>query len=76
MTEERSGDPETVNRGLQEKDDRLADPDRRPPHSEPEGGAPGGDREGATKETPADDISRLENPPQTEGPRERSNDAV
>lgn len=76
MTEERNGERETVNRGLQEKDEQLADPERRPPHAEPDDDAPGGDRAGAPKEKPVDDISRLENPPQTEGPRERSNDGV
>jgi hypothetical protein len=76
MTEEKSGEREAVNRGLQEKDERLADPDRRPPHSEPEDDAPGGDRTDAAKDKPVDDISRLENPPQSDGPRERSNDGV
>ncbi|CAN5724959.1 hypothetical protein BH23GEM9_BH23GEM9_13090 [soil metagenome] len=62
------------NRGLKVEDERLRDPERRPPHSEEETEA--SPSRSSTPPRDASDIAHLENPPQTEGPRERSNDAI
>lgn len=67
---------DTLNRGLQDEDDRLRDPDGRPPHSSMESDASEPERPVTPQEKQEQDISHLENPPQSEGPRERSNDAV
>jgi hypothetical protein len=67
---------ETRNRGLQEEDERLRDPEQRPPHSAIETDATEPERPAAAEKKPTEDLAHLENPPQTEGPREKSNDAV
>jgi hypothetical protein len=64
------------NRGLQEEEKRLHDADQRPPHSDMETDASEPERPVNTQEVEDDDIARLENPPQADGPRERSNDSV
>lgn len=67
---------ETRNRGLQEEDKRQHDPDKRTPHRAVEQDAPEQERPTTPDETQNEDIAQLENPPQAEGPRERSNDGV
>lgn len=66
----------TRNRGLQEEDERLHDPDRRTPHRAVEQDAPEPERTVTPDEVSSEDIAQLENPPQAEGPRERSNEGV
>lgn len=70
---EKGADERNQNRGLEEQADELRDPARRPPHHEQTTPSP---RRGHAQEPPADAPEHLENPPQTEGPRERANDAV
>jgi hypothetical protein len=73
----RSGtDSATRNKGLQEEDKRLRDPDQRTPHRAVEQDSPEQERLTTPQEENDQAISQLENPPQTEGPRERNNDAV
>ena len=67
---------ETRNRGLQEEDKRQHDPDKRTPHRAIEHDTPEQDRTTTPDEVKGEDIAQLENPPQSEGPREKSNDAV
>jgi hypothetical protein len=67
---------DTRNRGLQEEEKRLHDSDARPPHSDMETDATQPERPTTPPENAEEDIAHLENPPQAEGPRERSNDAV
>lgn len=67
---------ETRNRGLQEEDRRQHEPDERTPHRAVEQDAPEQERPTTPDEEQDQDIAELENPPQAEGPRERSNDAV
>lgn len=64
------------NRGLQEEDRRLHDQDDRPPHGSMESDATEPERHVTPQEKEEQDIAHLENPPQSEGPRERNNDAV
>ena len=64
------------NRGLQEEDKRLRDPEQRTPQRAVEQDAPEAERSTTPQEDQAQSIEQLENPPQTEGPRERNNDAV
>jgi hypothetical protein len=64
------------NRGLQEEEKRLRDPAARPPHADVEADADAPERPTTVQEDAAEDIAHLENPPQSEGPRERSNDGV
>jgi hypothetical protein len=66
----------TRNRGLQEEEKRQNDPDSRTTHRKAEQSAPEPERPPTPDETSDQDIAQLENPPQAEGPRERSNDAV
>ncbi|HEX6309599.1 MAG TPA: hypothetical protein VFZ69_15490 [Longimicrobiales bacterium] len=66
---------ETRNRGLQEEEQRQHDPEKRTPRRAVEQ-APETERPTTPDEEQDEDIARLENPPQAEGPRERSNDAV
>jgi hypothetical protein len=61
------------NRGLQEEEKRLRDPDSRPPHSAMETEASQPERPTTLQENAEADVAHLENPPQAEGPRERSN---
>ncbi|HSK20626.1 MAG TPA: hypothetical protein VK912_15850 [Longimicrobiales bacterium] len=67
---------ETRNRGLQEEDKRQHDPDKHAPHRAVEQDAPEQERLTTQDEKDGEDIAQLENPPQSEGPREKSNDAV
>ena len=67
---------ETRNRGLQEEDKRQHDPDKRTPHRAIEQETPEPERMTRQDEEADEDIAQLENPPQAEGPREKSNDAV
>lgn len=60
------------NKGLEHKEEQLQDPERRPPHHEETVASP----QRRNREAPVDSPAREENPPQTIGPRERSNDAV
>lgn len=64
------------NRGLEEEDKRLRDPEQRTPRRSVEQKAPEPERPTTPQEDQAGAIEHLENPPQAEGPRERSNDAV
>jgi hypothetical protein len=75
---ERSKDTErdARNRGLQEEDRRLHDPEERPPHSTMETDASEPERPETPQEKAETDVAHLENPPQAEGPRERSNEGV
>jgi hypothetical protein len=67
---------ETRNRGLQEEDKRQHDPASRTPHRAVEQDAPEPVRPPTPDEERNEDIAQLENPPQVEGPRERSNEGV
>lgn len=69
-------DAATRNRGLQEEEKRLRDPEQRTPHRAVEQDAPEQERPTTPAEEVDQSVSQLENPPQSEGPRERSNDAV
>jgi hypothetical protein len=71
-----SAERDARNRGLQEEEERLRDQDARPPHGETDADDSVPERPTAPAEGQEGDIGNLENPPQTEGPRERSNDAV
>lgn len=62
------------NIGLRRKEARLQDPESRAPRNAAEQEAPEPERPTAPVEE--QDIARLENPPQTDGPRERSNRGV
>lgn len=75
---ERTPDAErtTRNRGLQETEKRQHDPDQRAPHRAVEQDAPEQERKVTPDEKSDQDIAQLENPPQSEGPRERSNNGV
>lgn len=66
----------TRNRGLQEEDKRQHDPDKRTPHRAIDQDAPEAERLTTPAEEHDEDIAQLENPPQAEGPRERSNNSV
>jgi hypothetical protein len=79
MTERQDGseaERETRNRGLRDEEERQHDPEKRPPHRAIEQDAPEPERPTTPDEDSAEDIAQLENPPQTEGPRERSNKGV
>lgn len=67
---------DTRNRGLQEEEKRQHDPEKRTPHQAIEQDAPEQERPGTPAEDNEQDIAHLENPPQADGPRERSNDSV
>jgi hypothetical protein len=67
---------DTRNRGLQEEESRLRDAERRPPHRAADQDTPESERPVTPQEKAESDIAHLENPPQAEGPRERSNDGV
>jgi hypothetical protein len=64
---------DTRNRGLQDEEERLRDPDGRAPHSSMESDETEPERPVTPQEKSEEDIAHLENPPQSEGPRERSN---
>jgi hypothetical protein len=64
------------NEGLKQDDQRLQDPAQRSPHTAAKQGPPEPERPITPQEDAEQDLARLENPPQTEGPRERNNDAV
>jgi hypothetical protein len=66
---------DALNRGLQDEEENLHDPDARPPHAEPEEDAATRTRPAKTRTEPGD-VANLENPPQVDGPREESNDGV
>ena len=68
---------ETANLGLQENEDELRDPaQRHSPRRSAQQDAPEAERPTSPDEDAEQDIANLENPPQAEGPRERSNNAV
>ena len=71
-----ASEKETRNRGLQEEEKRQHDPDQRTPHRAVEQDAPEQERPTTPDGERNEDIAQLENPPQTEGPRERSNEGV
>jgi hypothetical protein len=71
-----SGDETTRNRGLKHEEQRLRDPENRPPHSTTETDAAEPERPTTPQEGAEADVAHLENPPQAEGPRERSNEGV
>jgi hypothetical protein len=64
---------DTRNRGLEEEEKRQHDTDAHPPNRAVEHDTV---KPASKAEDDADDIAHLENPPQTDGPRERSNDGV
>lgn len=66
---------DALNRGLQEEEENLRDPESRPPHTEPEDDAGTGKRPAKPGNDPGD-VANLENPPQVDGPREKTNDGV
>lgn len=66
----------TRNRGLEETEKRQHDPDKRTPHRAVDQNAPEQERPATPDEKSDQDIAQLENPPQSEGPRERSNNGV
>jgi hypothetical protein len=66
----------TRNRGLEEAEKRQRDPNRRAPHRAAEQEHPEQERAATPDEKSDQDIAQLENPPQSEGPRERSNNGV
>lgn len=67
---------DTRNRGLKEEEKRQHDPDKRTPHREVEHAQVKRKPDPTPVEQDEDDIAHLENPPQSDGPRERSNDGV
>jgi len=67
---------ETRNEGLQQGEERLRDPEQRPPHKAVDRAAGAGDGAAIPDNTSEKDPARLENPPQVIGPREKNNDAV
>ena len=75
---ERTTDAErsTRNRGLEEAEKRQRDPDKRTPHRAADKEHPEQERPARPDEKSDQDIAHLENPPQSEGPRERSNNGV
>ena len=60
------------NRALEETDERLHEPQKRPPHHKDAQPSPNKQRQ----EAPVDSPEQLENPPQTDGARERNNNSV
>ncbi|HSJ24221.1 MAG TPA: hypothetical protein VK929_06095 [Longimicrobiales bacterium] len=70
------GEKDARNQGLKEEEKRLRDPEERPPHSEVDDGPAETGKRPAPAEKSEADVANLENPPQTEGPRERGNDGV
>lgn len=73
MTNEQA-ERQNRDRALQHKEDTLHDPDEREPHRAVEHTEPGPSR--AKGDTEEQDIANLENPPQSDGPRERNNHGV
>ena len=67
---------DTQNRGLKEEDRRLHEPGPGTPRRAADQTSPEPERQTTPQEDAAQDIGQLENPPQAEGPREKSNDAV
>jgi hypothetical protein len=67
---------QAVNRGLDTEEERLRDPARRPPRRAMDSDASEPERPTTPVEDAEQDIAHLENPPQSDGPRERSNDGV
>ena len=63
------------NKGLQQEQERLSDPDHLTPDEE-QGGDPVPAEDLGTARQAPDSIERLKNPPQEEGPREQSNDMI
>lgn len=74
MSDTRSdNDVKNRNRAVEQKEDELREPQERLPHDRTARPSPSRERD---EEPPADAREHLENPPQTEGPRERNNEAV
>jgi hypothetical protein len=75
---ERTTDAErsTRNRALEEAEKRQRDPHGRTPHRAAGQEHPEHERPATPDEKSTQDIAQLENPPQSEGPRERSNNGV
>jgi hypothetical protein len=67
---------EARNRGLQEDEAQLRDADKRTPRRAAEQDQPEPERPTTPQEAEQSDVAHLENPPQAEGPRERSNESV
>jgi hypothetical protein len=65
---------DTRNRGLKKEQEQLSDPDHHTPR-EDDGGNPDRSAAKGDKAGPASK-DQLTNPPQVEGPREKSNDMV
>jgi hypothetical protein len=64
------------NRGLEEAEKRQRERHGRSPHRAAEQEHPEQERSATPDEKSDQDIAQLENPPQSEGPRERSNNGV
>jgi hypothetical protein len=77
MTSDKADDAsrDALNRGLDKEEDRLRDAEKRSQHTEPSE-ATDPERSTTPPKNAERDLAHLENPPQTEGPRERSNDGV
>ena len=69
----KTDDVNNQNRSVQHKEEELRDPQERPPHDRTARPSP---NPGKGQEPPTDSPDHLENPPQSDGPRERNNDAV
>jgi hypothetical protein len=79
MTSDKADDAsrDALNRGLDKEQQRLRDADKRSSQRAEESTGTEPDRPAASQEdAEQSDIAHLENPPQTEGPRERSNEGV
>ena len=76
MANPKATERETRNKGLDNAEEELRDPDKRTPHHSKEQSSPKTGHPTTAAEKNAGDIANLENPPQSEGPRERNNDAV
>jgi hypothetical protein len=78
MTSDKADDAsrDALNRGLNKEQERLRDADKRSSQRAEESTGTEPERPATPPETTKQDIAHLENPPQTEGPRERSNEGV
>jgi hypothetical protein len=78
MTSDKADDAsrDALNRGLDKEQKRLRDADKRSSQRLEENTGTEPERPVTPQEDAEQDIAHLENPPQTEGPRERSNEGV
>jgi hypothetical protein len=78
MTSDKADDAsrDALNRGLDKEQQRLRDADKRSSQRLEESTGTEPEQPATRQEKAEQDIAHLENPPQTEGPRERSNEGV